>query len=455
MQATRIRPDTRPTDLRRLIAAGLSALIPGLGQLFNGRGRLAALFMVPSLVLLALALILVQTQSPARLAAWVVSPSVLGTLLVLNVLVLGWRLLAVLQAFFDRRFQARAGRFGVVGLAIIVTLVALPHLVAGYYGWVAYTAFDKVFSGSTFEGRDDPAVGPGPAADERLNVLLTGIDAGPGRAHALTDTMIVVSLDPVGETVTMVSVPRDMVDVPLGNGNTFGPKLNSLASYASNHPDEFPNGASRALPDAIAALLGIPIHYTAQVDLGGFVRMVDAVGGVDITAAKALADPNYGGFGVGPGWSITKGRHHLDGANALAYARIRKSPGESDFTRASRQQQVLVAVRDAAVADGLLFSLPTLLGAVGDAVRTDLPATRLPGLAALAEDIGADKATLIVIKHPLVHPGVGSRYGSVQVPDVKAIQAMAKLAFPAPGKPPTAWPTPKPTKAPASPKPSG
>ena len=341
--ATRARtaPATGLTDRRRLIAAAFSGILPGLGQLYNGDRKWGFRLLVPTLIGMAIVLAIWATSTPTRLAATLVIPSTLLAVLVLNVLVLGWRLLAVLQAFFDRRFQARAGRFGVVGLAIIVTLVALPHLVAGYYGWVAYTAFDKVFSGSTFEGRDDPAVGPGPAADERLNVLLTGIDAGPGRAHALTDTMIVVSLDPVGETVTMVSVPRDMVDVPLGNGNTFGPKLNSLASYASNHPDEFPNGASRALPDAIAALLGIPIHYTAQVDLGGFVRMVDAVGGVDITAAKALADPNYGGFGVGPGWSITKGRHHLDGANALAYARIRKSPGESDFTRAPASSRSL------------------------------------------------------------------------------------------------------------------
>ena len=78
-QATRIRPDTRPADRRRLAAAVLSALIPGLGQLFNRRPRLAALFLIPSLVVIVLGLMLVQTQSPARLAAWVVSPQVLGT----------------------------------------------------------------------------------------------------------------------------------------------------------------------------------------------------------------------------------------------------------------------------------------------------------------------------------------------------------------------------------------
>ena len=104
----------------------------------------------------------------------------------------------------------------------------------------------------------------------------------------------------------MVSIPRDLVDVPLGNGDTFGPKINSLLGWANRHEDDFPQGGTRALEDAIGALLGVPIHYYAKVDLAGFVTMVDAVGGVDIDVARPLSDPNYGGFGVGPGWSITR-----------------------------------------------------------------------------------------------------------------------------------------------------
>ena len=75
--------------------------------------------------------------------------------------------------------------------------------------------------------------------------------------------MIVASLDPVGHTVSMVSVPRDLVNVPLGNGDVLGPKLNSLMSYAERHPDEFPKGGVRALQDAVGALLDIDIQYYA------------------------------------------------------------------------------------------------------------------------------------------------------------------------------------------------
>ena len=225
---------------------------------------------------------------------------------------------------------------------------------------------------------ETPPAGPGP--DERVNVLVLGVDAAPGRSAVLTDTMMVVSFDPVGKTASMVSLPRDLVNVPLGGGDDFGPKLNSLMSYADRHPKDFPKGGLRTLQGAIGELLGIPIHYHATMEFEGFIDMVDAVGGVDITVAKAIDDPGYDGFGAdGRGWSITKGRHHLDGVDALAYARSRKSAGESDFTRAGRQQQIIVALKDAATDGGSIFwELPGLIGAVGDSIRTDLPIERLP-----------------------------------------------------------------------------
>lgn len=450
---SRVASATGLTDRRRLIAAALSALLPGLGQLANGRRTFGLRMLVPSLVVGLLVAVVWLTTPPMRLAATLIVPATLQLVLVLDVLILAWRLFAVLHAFFDRSFAVRPGRVGIVGLAVIVALVAVPHVLAGYYGWIAYGSFAKVFGDTTVDGAPiDRSAGPAWASGTRLNVLLTGVDTGPGRHHALTDTMIVASLDPVGKTVTLISIPRDMVNVPLGNGDVYGPKLNSLEEYAAAHPKDFPHGAARALPDAIGALLGLPIHYTAQIDLGGFVHLVDRVGGVDVTVAKPLSDPDYGGFGVGPGWSITAGEHHLDGADALAYARIRKSTGETDFTRAARQQQILVALRDAVVTDDLLFQVPALLGSLGDTVRTDLPADRLPDLAVLAQEVSATDATLVVVKWPLVHPGKNNPYGSVQIPDVTAIQAMVRLAAPAPGIAPTPWPTPKPTKAPASPK---
>lgn len=449
MHARRIRPDTGPTDRRRLAAAGLSAVIPGLGQAFNRRRRLALWFVTPSLILLAVALIVLQLQSPARLAAWAIAPSVLNALLLLNLVVLGWRLAAVGQAFLDTGRAGPTGRLGIVGVALIALVVTVPHLLVWQYGTLAGDMFKSIFGGQVLSATG-PSTSPSPALTERINVLLVGVDATSERTETLTDTMIVASLDPVGHTISMASVPRDLVNVPLPTGDVFGPKLNSLMSYADRHPDEFPNGGIRTLEDAIGTLLGIDIQYYARVDFAGFVAMVDAVGGVDVNVKKKVRAPRYDGFGLeGNGFVVRKGKHHFSGAEALAYARIRKGPGESDFTRADRQQQILVALRERVTSGGsILFELPSLLKAVGDTVKTDVPVDRLPEFAALMDEMGGTGSVArAVLGHPLVD-AKQTRYGASQVPNLKKIRAVAARLFPDPGTPPIAWPTPKPTKAP-------
>ncbi len=450
MHARRIRPDTSHLDRRRLAGAGLSAILPGLGQLVNRRTRLAVFFLVPTLILLTIVAILVMAQSPARLAAWVAGPSVLGTVLTLNLLVMALRLLAVVQAFLDTRWHGSTGRVGVVGLAVLMMLVVLPHAIAYRYGTALGTTFANVFVPGPAGIGDAPAAMPRPL-DERINVLLIGVDTLPYRTATLTDTMMVVSLDPIARTVSMLSVPRDLIGVPLGNGDVFGPKLNSLMSYADEHEDEFPEGGVQALLDATGTLLGIDIPYYARIDFYGFVEMVDTVGGVDVVVRDPIEDPEYAGFKLDKrGWSITAGEHHLDGANALAYARARKALGESDFTRAARQQQILIALRDAVTRDGsLLWELPALLETVGERVRSNVPINQLPELAAIVDEVEDGAITRAVIRHPLVR-SEQTRYGSSLVPDVEAIREVAVALFPEPGGVPERWPTPEPTTAPKS-----
>lgn len=434
------RGNTIPSDRRRLLAAIASSLLPGFGQALNGRLRPALLFGIPTLAVLLASWLIANSDRPAMLIARAIAPSVLGALLVLNAAILGWRLFAVVQAFMDRRYPFRPGRFGAIGLAVLLVGTGVPHLLAWNYGTSAQAMFGRIFTGSPV--RSVSGVPP-PADGERLNVLLIGVDSAPGRTEALTDSMIVVSLDPVGRTVSMVSIPRDLASVPLANGNVYGPKINSLVSWADRHPTDFPGGGVRALEDAVGALFGIRIHYYAKVDLGGFAAMVDAVGGVDVTVKKPLDDPKYPGLDGRRGWSVQPGPHHFNGTDALAYARIRKSAGESDLTRAARQQEVLVALRNRAVGAGILFSLPSLLDAVGATVRTDLPQDRLPQLAALAEQIGATSTVKVVLGSPMIKSGGSTQFGSIFVPVPAKIRAMTTVVFGAPGADP-AWPVPAP-----------
>jgi LCP family protein required for cell wall assembly len=445
-------------DVRRLTAAGLSAVLPGLGQLFNGRRGLAALFLIPSLILLLVAVMLVAIQSPARLAAWIVSAQILGTLMMLNFIVLAWRLAAVGQAFLDTRRTGPTGRLGIVGIVIIALIVIGPHVVIYRYGTVLGDTFDRIFTSAVLGATDDrEGASPlTPRPGERINILLVGIDKRGDRTATLTDTMMVASIDPIGHTVSLVSVPRDLIATPLGNGDTFAPKLNSLLGYADRNPKLFPNGGLRTLQDAIGALLGITIHYHAELDFKGFIKMVDAVGGVDIVAPRDFEDPKYDGYGTGgvKGFSITAGPHHLDGAAALAYARSRKALGESDFTRQARQQQILVALRAKVTKGGsLMFQLPELLDAVGQTIRTDVPIDRLPDLAAILDEVGKNDVTTVVIRSPLVK-AKSTQFGDSQAPNLTKIRAMAAGLFSEPGTAPVPWPTPKPTKAPkATPSP--
>ena len=437
-------------DARRVLSTIASAILPGLGQLVNGRPRLAAWFAVPTIGLLALVGLAVAAHPGARLAAFAIRPETLTALLALNLAVGVWRVAAVGQAFFDRQHEGRPGSLASVGLVIALGATIGPHVVANAWGTAAQATFARVFTAGGSESPGRPVAATGPGANERINILLVGVDKTPARTATLTDSMIVVSIDPVGETASMVSIPRDLVGVPLGNGDTYAPKLNSLLSYADRHPNDFPKGGMRALEDAVGALLGIQIHYEVRVDFFGFLKLVNAVGGVDIMVPKSFYDPEYDRFGTGPigehGWGVDAGMHHFKGWEALAYARSRRAPGDTDFTRAARQQQVLLAVREKLLQGGsVLTNLPSLLDAFGDLLQTDLPYDRLVDLAAVAEDMSANAIVRTVFGRPLVKGRMDPVYGSVQVPDLKAIRRVAAGLFPAPGQSPTAWPSPQPS----------
>ncbi|MGZ6328253.1 MAG: hypothetical protein ACXWN2_06010 [Candidatus Limnocylindrales bacterium] len=230
-----------PSWRARYLPAFLSALIPGLGQLVRGRRALALLFLAPVIALGVLALYVALTMSPAQLVAVLVDPTVIWVVIALQVGLLIWRLAAAGQSLFDSRLP-RPGRRDALPIALLMLLIVVPQVYAGYVTNVARETLDQTFDQTTagawtpsglpiepdpsdFEtASPQPSLSLSPTSTPRLNVLLIGVDAGIGRNTYLTDTMIVASLDPVSETVSMVSIPRDMVDVPLPTGASSSPR---------------------------------------------------------------------------------------------------------------------------------------------------------------------------------------------------------------------------------------
>src|SRR3970040_2373536 len=124
--------------------------------------------------------------------------------------------------------------------------------------------------------RRRPLRPPAPPSD-RISILLTGIDSGHDRQHALTDTMLVISVSPSKGTVAMVSFPRDLADFQLYSGGTFHDKLNALRTTAALNPTRFPDGPDQTLANQLGYFLGIRIEYTAAINLVGFERMINLV----------------------------------------------------------------------------------------------------------------------------------------------------------------------------------
>jgi LCP family protein required for cell wall assembly len=451
------RPPQPPERHRsRYGPAILDALIPGLGHLVAGRPLRAFLFVSPLLVMTATALLVVATTSSPRLAATLLSAEVIWGLLAAQALLLASRLIAVGSSLFDPTLP-RPSRRDLAPIALLLAFVIAPQAYAGYATEVAREAADQIFvepvavaapSGSpapdpSFLASAPPSASASPSVSpsgERITGLLIGVDAGVGRNTYLTDTMIVVSLDLGTRTVSMLSIPRDMVDVPLPDGRTYRDKVNSLVSYARRNPAAFPGSDGTGfdvLMDALSTLLNVPIDYYATVNLGGFVRVVDTLGGVDVNVARAFCDPTYDEYGFTRGFAITAGRHHLNGQQALAYARVRKASGESDFTRAARQQEVISGIRDAIVGGGFLNDPIGLLEAIGQTVQTNVPRGLLPDLAELASEVGREQTYRSVVNHPLVSSGFDVR-GSIQIPDVDEIRDLAAELFPIDGSLPSA-----------------
>lgn len=204
---------------------------------------------------------------------------------------------------------------------------------------------------------------------DRINILLLGVGGKNHDGGWLTDTIMLVSLQPSTKRVAMISIPRDLT-VPIENMGWR--KINAIGAFAEK---DNPGSGGLAASQAISELFKVPIDYYLRVDFEGFSKVVDELGGIDVQVENQLDDYMYPILGQedNPSYyaryehlSVKPGLQHMDGALALKFARSRHGVnGEgSDFARAKRQQLVIEAVKDKLFSASNLFKPSLLAGLI-------------------------------------------------------------------------------------------
>jgi LCP family protein required for cell wall assembly len=237
---------------------------------------------------------------------------------------------------------------------LLTALGILLVLVVIYYSGLRAVSY---LSGTQLVGFFSEIFGKDLMIDDlgHTNILLMGVGGEGHEGRDLTDTMIIASIDQNKNTVSLLSIPRDLyIDSSIG-----GSRINKLyelgkAKWNSDEGLDF-------VKSTVENVFKMPIHYYAKVDFEAFKQIVDAIDGVDVYVEQEINDPEYplddGSYGVET-FLLAKGSQHLDGTTALKYVRSRKT--SSDFDRSKRQQQVLMAVKNKIKDEGLFSSKSTL-----------------------------------------------------------------------------------------------
>lgn len=408
----------------------LGAVIPGSSLLAAGRRWTGATALVVWAALLGSAIALVATDRVTDVAWYVgVRPDLLRTAGVASiVLALAWGAVIIGGSRALRHDALPAVR--VVALDLLAICLCVPIALAGVAG--ARTAFaQRVIITDVFgqppvpelspASGTAPSSGAGPAAadepwggQQRINVLLLGSDAGTDRIGTRPDTIAVASVDTrTGDTV-LLSLPRNLQNVPFPagsplhdlypNGYDCGDEclLNAVwRNVGESRPDLFPGDPNPGLTatwQAVGEILGIRLDYYVVVNLVGFIDVVDALGGVTVTVPHELVvgDP------ADPVAVLPPGRQHLDGQGALWFARVRQ--GYDDYDRMRRQRCLIGALAQQADPVRLLARLPALAASAGDLVATDIPQDRLPDLVELARKVAHARLSSVAFTDEVIDP---------------------------------------------------
>jgi len=235
----------------------------------------------------------------------------------------------------------------------------------------------------------------------RINIVLFGLRGGDmngADCPDCTDTIILLTMDPVTKTAGMLSIPRDLwINIP-GFGHS---RINT--AWTLGERAKLPGGGPGLAMKTVSQFIGVPIQYYVQVDFDTFVSLIDLIGGIDIYSdEKLILDPS--GSGQDHFILTCCGMRHLNGKRALAYARCRteaRGCSDSDLGRAKRQQKIILAVRDKVLDPEyfpqFLAQVPQLYETFSSGIHTNMSIENAIKLAMLVKDIPIES-----IKHGVI-----------------------------------------------------
>ncbi|MPZ60759.1 MAG: LytR family transcriptional regulator [Propionibacteriales bacterium] len=374
---------------RSLTLLVMTLVMPGSAQLLTGNRTVGRIVLRIWLGLLATVglLVLAGLAWPGVISELLFSPFALGVLRVtLVACAIGWLVLLIdvwrigdPLRLRQRQRLAISSLHGVLCLLLPGMLLFAAHLVSVQRSLVV----DMFGSGLV----SDTEAG-------RYNVLLLGGDAGAGREGMRPDSITVASVDEETGRTVLFGLPRNLEDVPFPEDTPMHDAfpdgfdcdecyINSLYTWATDHERRFPDDVGDvgawATKRAVEEITGLKINYYAMVDLRGFQKLVDAVGGVTLAVPERIP---IGGVGAPiTGW-IEPGRRHLDGFETLWFARSRAT--SDDYARMARQKCVMNAMLTQLSPMKVLTNFQEIADAGRQVVTTDVPAQELNELLDLA-----------------------------------------------------------------------
>ncbi len=367
--------------------------------------------------------------------------------------------------FFGRRkaaFKKRrpAWQRWVIRSVLIVTLLALAS--GGFLAVQAASKVHKVFRGGgsakAIVANVAPALLKG-EGDGRVNILLLG-KGGAGHDGAdLTDTMLLVSIDPVNHKSALVSIPRDLWVQSPDTGAAM--KINAVYALAKEHalyknPKDPAAAEATGIADAekiVHAVLGVNINYFGMIDFQAFQQAVDTLGGVTFNVPEEVDDATMAWQNGGSSVLARAGTQTFNGKQALMYVRSRHGSARGDFDRTERQRLFITALTQKMLTAGTYtnpLKVSGLISAFGDHMSTDFSVTDAVRLTNIAKDIPDAAITSIGLADPpnnyvktgaaggqsVVIPMAGinnyapiQQYIRTQLPDGYIIKEAAKVAI--------------------------